>query len=308
MKYFSIYVLFLACFSISACQVSDPAAAEQILESVAATPVTAISIDSVLLQEKIELNATAVFLLKNFVKASTTGYITSSKVQVGDWVNRGQTLFVIKTKEAESLGKLITKLDTTFKFSGTTQVRSSSSGYITQLNHQEGDYVQDGEALAQLSDQSSFGFIMSLPYEYNQLLKANKSVDLVLPDERVLQGVISQIMPSVDSVSQTQRVMIKVRDAANIPENLIAKVLLVKQTAQYPSLPKEAVLSDEQQLNFWVMKMLNDSTAIRTPIRKGMEADSHVEILSPQFTAQDRILNSGNYGLADTAKVRLIKE
>ncbi|TCK85382.1 efflux RND transporter periplasmic adaptor subunit [Albibacterium bauzanense] len=307
MRYLSIYSLLIFCLSINACQVSDPAAAEQ-APAAAATPVTAISIDSALLQEKIELNATAVFLLKNFVKANTTGYITSSNIEVGDWINRGQTLFVIKTKEAESLGKLITKLDTSFNFSGTTQVKSSASGYIVQLNHQVGDYVQDGESLAQLSDQSSFGFIMNLPYEYNQLLKDNKLIELVLPDERVLRGIISQTMPSVDSVSQTQRVLIKVSDAANIPENLIAKVLLVKKTAQYPSLPKEAVLSDEQQQNFWVMKMQNDSTAVRTPIHKGLETGSRVEIISPQFSPQDLILISGNYGLADTAKVRLIKE
>lgn len=305
MKNLSIYILLIAWASMSACQTNDPVATEPVS---AATPVTAAGIDSTLLQEKIELNATATFLLKNFIKASTTGYISSSKVQVGDWVNRGQTLFIIKTKEAENLGKLITRLDTSFRFSGTTQVRSSASGYITQLNHQEGDYVQDGEALAQLSDQSSFGFIMNLPYEYNQLLNNNKSVELVLPDERVLQGIVSQIMPNVDSVSQTQRVMIKVREAANVPENLIAKVLLIKQTAKHPSLPKAAVLTDEQQKNYWIMKMVNDSTAIRIPIRKGMEAGSRVEILSPQLTLQDRILISGNYGLADTAKVRLIKE
>jgi len=34
-----------------------------------------------------------------------------------------------------------------------------------------------------------------------------------------------------------------------------------------------------------------------------MENDSLVEVLSPAFSATDKILLTGNYGLADTARV-----
>jgi uncharacterized NAD(P)/FAD-binding protein YdhS len=52
------------------------------------------------------------------------------------------------------------------------------------------------------------------------------------------------------------------------------------------------------------MKMINDSTAVKVPVKTGLETGEKVEIISPDFSPQDRILVSGNYGLADTAKVK----
>ena len=38
-------------------------------------------------------------------------------------------------------------------------IKAGSGGYISQVNHQPGDYVQDGEQLAVISDAGSFVFI-----------------------------------------------------------------------------------------------------------------------------------------------------
>lgn len=269
----------------------------------AATPVTITSPDTAAIQEEVSFTARSSFLLKSTAKANTNGYIVSSSIHLGDVVRQGQVIFTLKTKEAESLGNTINNLDPTFNFSGINHVRSPANGYVTQLNHQNGDYVQDGELLAEIANQNSFGFILNLPYEYNRLFSKNKAVNLILPDSTVLQGFITQVMPSLDSASQTQQVLIKVPGASAIPANLIAQVTLVKNSSKNPSLPKEAVLSDPSQQNFWVMKIINDSTAIKIPIQKGIESDARVEILSPIFTLQDKILLTGNYGLRDTAKV-----
>lgn len=302
------YPILLILFALSflACNQNKSTADNNAL-AYTATPVTVISPESILIQEKITFNAISSFLLKTTVKANINGYIISSSIHLGDEVRRGQTLFTLKTKEAESLGNTINNLDPSFNFSGINTIKSPAAGYITRLNHQNGDYVQDGEILAEIANQNSFGFIMNIPYEYNQLFSKNKAVNLVLPDSTVLKGMISQVMPSLDSVSQTQKVLIKTPSATAIPENLIAQITLVKRITNKPSLPKEAVLSDASQHSFWVMKLINDSTAIKVPIQKGIESDARVEILSPNFTAQDKILLTGNYGLGDTAKV-IIKD
>ena len=70
-------------------------------------------------------------------------------------------------------------------------------------------------------------------------------------------------------------------------------------------VPKAAVLTDETQSQFWVMKITDSNIAVKVPIQKGMENSGEVEILSPAFSDKDRILISGNYGLADTAKVSI---
>jgi hypothetical protein len=102
--------------------------------------------------------------------------------------------------------------------------------------------------------------------------------------------------------------LIRVSSAAAIPENLIASVKVMKmQKNNVISLPKEAVLSDESQTNFWVMKMLDSVTAVRVPITRGLETEGKVEILTPSFKPGELVLISGNYGLADTARVKIVK-
>jgi hypothetical protein len=55
------------------------------------------------------------------------------------------------------------------------------------------------------------------------------------------------------------------------------------------------------------MKMVDSVTAIKVPVVKGIETENRIEILRPQFLPNDKILLSGNYGLPDTAKVKVIK-
>jgi multidrug efflux pump subunit AcrA (membrane-fusion protein) len=224
-------------------------------------------------------------------------------------VNAGQTAFVLKTKEAQALGNTINALDSSFHFSGVITIRVRQHGFITELSHQVGDYVQDGEQLAVISDTKGFGFLLNLPYELRKYVSLNKSVQVILPDSTILDGIVSSFMPTVDSVSQTQAVMIKVNAAASIPQNLIAKVRIVKNAKlNAVTLPKEAVLTDEAQTRFWVMKMIDSTTAVKTLIQKGIEINGRVEIVSPAFSPSDKILISGNYGLGDTAKVRIMSD
>ncbi|QKG54490.1 hypothetical protein [Hymenobacter sp. BRD67] len=53
------------------------------------------------------------------------------------------------------------------------------------------------------------------------------------------------------------------------------------------------------------MRLLNDSTAIKVPVTVGNQQTDRVEIKSPTFTSRDKILFSGNYGLGDTAAVKV---
>jgi multidrug efflux pump subunit AcrA (membrane-fusion protein) len=139
-----------------------------------------------------------------------------------------------------------------------------------------------------------------------QSVKNNQSVQLSLPDGKLVNGTVASFMPTVDTASQTQGVVIKVGGDNVIPENLIAKARIVKSLkANTQSLPKSAVLANETQTEFWVMKMINPTTAVKTPVKKGIETANSIEILSPKFTPQDKIITTGNYGLADTAKVKI---
>src|ERR1043165_3442311 len=88
------------------------------------TPVTVTTVSTEPMTEYIELNATSTFLQQAFVKANTNGYITSVNLQVGKIVSAGQNVFVLKTKEAQSIGNTINLLDTSFKFSGIINIKA----------------------------------------------------------------------------------------------------------------------------------------------------------------------------------------
>ncbi len=301
--------MFLFAFAMQSCKsnIAD-SADEDISPEDAVTPVTTTYPTHGNINETVELNATSAFTLKTFVKSNAIGYLQSSNIKVGDYVSKGQTLFTIKTKEAVALGNTINNLDTSLHFEGVTRIKSPSSGYVTQLTFTEGSYVQDGEQLAEITDKSSFAFLLDLPYELKPYLSQNKTLQLHLADSTILQGYVQSALPTVDSAAQTQRYIIKVKTDKLIPENLIAKVQLVKQQVSNATLlPKPAVLSNEEQTEFWIMKLLNDSVAVKMDIKKGIESGSNIQILEPALNDSDKIILTGNYGLGDTAKISIIK-
>lgn len=293
-------------YCLSSCTSTDPSVAADAPSPV--TPVQVTSPGDTSLADYVELSAVSAYLEKSFVKANINGYVQQANAKTGAQVGSGQLLFTLITKEARSIGNTVNKLDPGFRFSGVSAIRSGQAGTIIQVNHQKGDYVQDGEAMATISNRNSLVFLLDLPYELNQIISQNKSLDVLLPDGTKLSGAISGTMPSVDSLAQTQRFIIKVAASKDIPEGLIAKVSLTKISHPHAQvLPKSAVLSNETEDEFWVMKMINDSTAVKVNVKKGIESSSLIEILDPLFTKTDRIIKTGNYGIADTAKVKIQK-
>jgi multidrug efflux pump subunit AcrA (membrane-fusion protein) len=307
MKYYKIIFASIALSSIIACKNNVK---EDVVEAAAVigTPVTLTSPSTGNMREEVELNAVAAFLLKTNVKSNTNGYLQIVNASLGKLVHKGDDLFVIKTKEASVLENNTHNIDSTLHFKGVIHVKAPGTGYITQMNYQAGDYVQDGEVIATITDTKSFVFLLDLPYELKPFLSSNKQIQLKLPDASILNGIIESPLPTVDPVAQTQRYIIRVNNYQNIPENLIAKVSLVKQAKfNTVSVAKEAVLSNEIQTEFWIMKLLDSNTAVRIDIKKGIENNNSVEVLEPKLSMNDKIVLTGHYGLSDTAKVVIIK-
>jgi len=299
-------ILFL-CILLSSCHGKTAEKEEEAPETT--TPVTVTHCTVGDMQDIAELNATSTFLKKNQIKAITNGYIKSVSGLPGQRVTKGQVLFVMKGKEAENLGSTINELDTTAHFTGEIKINANTGGFISAINYQPGDYVMEGDILAEINDAGSLVFLMQLPYELSPYLSGNKTLKLELPDGKSITGTLSMSIPTVDPVSQTQSIVIRIPDNGSIPENLIAKVKFIKSIKKNAiSLPKAAILADETQEHFWIMKMIDDEQAVKFPVTKGIESGGQVEILSPKLSPDDVILETGNYGLPDTAKVVINNE
>ncbi len=272
----------------------------------AKTPVTLTSIKIEQIAESVELAAVSGFQKKVLIKANVTGYIENENVNIGDEVSIDQLLFTIKTKEASAIGNANITQDTSLHFSGVLNIKAQKSGIITTLDHLKGDYVLDGDQLGIISERSSLVFKMEVPFELRSYVKEDHECDIILPDNQIIKGKILRALPSVDAVSQTQSFVVKPSKELKLPENLIAKIRIIKSTKEKAVvLPKGALLADETQTDFWVMKLINDSTAVKITVKKGIETTDKVEITEPIFSEGDRIIFKGNYGLADTAKITI---
>ena len=288
-----------------ACQSSAPEARAEESATVI-SPVTVTHAEFGPISDSLVLNASSSYLQNSYIKAIAAGYVRSVSVKPGEYVSGGQLLFTLETKEASIIGNAVSALDSGFRFSGQIKVTAKGHGFVTQLGHQVGDYVQDGEQLAVISDQNSFVFLLNMPYENRKTVLASRSIMVELPDGTRLPATIGTVLPTVDSATQTQTVVLHVSSVHPLPENLIAKVKILSLTRKRAqTVPANAVLSDDAQTAFWVMKMMDSSTAVKVPITKGLESPDRIEVLQPLFSPDDEILVTGNYGLPDTAKVTI---
>jgi multidrug efflux pump subunit AcrA (membrane-fusion protein) len=301
-KHKTVGLLFLMVLILGSCNKTVPVE----VPAVVSVPVTVTRIDTTAIESYIDLNATTAYLIKNTIKANTTGYLEVVKVASNDFVSNHQLLFSLKTREAKVLGNTINKIDPSLNFGNAIQVRATCDGFVNAVNVQKGDYVQEGDVLAIINDTKSFSIVLSLPYELRKFVTLNKILNVYLPDGSTIQTKVDKYMPSVDPASQTQNVILKSTKAANIPENLIVKVRINKTADnKTTSLPKEAVLSDETQTDFWIMKVTGNNLAVKVPVKKGIESADRIEILSPKLKTSDQILLTGNYGVGDSIKIKI---
>jgi hypothetical protein len=259
------------------------------------------------LTEYLELNASTTFLKKEIVRATFQGYIRKTYKDVGDHVDEGEPLFLLKTKEAAANDSARIDLGGV-RFSGEIQIRAKSTGVLAQKNFNTGDYVNDGEQLAVVSNPSSLRIVLNVPYQNVVAIRLNSSCVIVLPDNATCAGVIRRRIPSVDVNAQTQSFLIELSSKISLPENLNLVVKIPGRVyAAATVLPKSAVMSSEVMDEFWVMKLISDTSAVRVAVKKGIEDGDFVQILSPVFSGNDRIVVQGAYGLPDTARVVIRK-
>lgn len=258
------------------------------------------------ISDHVELNATARYLKTSVLSSPVTGYVVHAYAEQGRITRPGEVLYTLQTREARALDERSGELNDTFGFKGIDTLRSNTSGYITETYHQADDFVTQGEKLLSMKEISSLVFVLDLPYEWNNIVKTGMKVRMVFPDESEVTGTISRISPVVDPANQTQKVIIAVNEPRRYPEGLIAKVNIPRVTsANTALLPKSAVLTNETETEYWVMKLINDSIAVKVPVKAGIISHDTVQIDSPAFSKTDRILIYGNYAVPDTLQVTL---
>lgn len=269
------------------------------------TPVEVVSIGTGSINDELILFGTTFYLKRNLVTAPIPAFITEVNVKLGDKINKGEILYILQSKESRALGKDVPKIDSTLKNFGIIKVTAPATGIISTLDKQQpGDYVLEGTQLCTIAESNDLVFQVNVPYEFTAYAKPGNNCTIQLPDNTQHSATFTKSLTVMNVMAQTQTILAKCNENLFLPENMMVKVSIAKgiQTKKQ-LLPKSCVLSDEMMKEFWVMKLINDSSAVKIAVTVGNKNADQIEILSPVFESTDKIISKGNYGLADTARV-----
>ena len=282
---------------LNSCAKKEAKETEQIpVVTVKASPVTFGKIDN-----KLTFNGKTIYLRKNLVVSPLSGYIRKMYIKFGDTVKKGELIFEIQTKENKALESSNTGNI------GIIRVLSPSNGVISTLNlTASGAYVLEGASLCTVSESNDVMVQLNLPFEFNSLVKTGTVCTLVLGEDTKFEGTVYQILPTVDEANQTQQILIKPHTKKLLPENLNLAVEILKSRHNNSCLiPRNAVMTNETQTEFWVMKVVGGKLAVKVPLTKGIENDNQVEALSSGLTNADLVITEGAYGLNDSSVVKV---
>lgn len=251
------------------------------------------------IEKFLELNGKTVYLKKNKVVSPISAYVVKVNVQFGDKVQKGAILFELQTKENKALNSNM----------GDIKVYAPSSGTVGELIvNQPGTYLVEGDLICTIIENSDLMIQVNVPFQYHSLLNLGIQSKIFLPDYTSSVGRIVKILPAISETDQTQTVYLKTDYGLQLPENLnvTARFVLDKHTNSL-LIAKDALMSNEKLTEFWVMKIIKDSLALKIPIQKGIENDSLVEVFSNELKINDIIIDEGAYGLPDSSIVKIIK-
>jgi multidrug efflux pump subunit AcrA (membrane-fusion protein) len=287
-------VLFLSIWFLPSCK--NRKAEQEIPESpilVRTTPVKEGKIEDYL-----TLNGQTIYLKKDRIVAPVSAYVTRVHVQYGELVKEDEVLFELQTRENMILKDSANVLE----------LSAPAGGTVSELAvNQPGTYLMEGDLLCTLVENRDLVIQVSVPFEYHDLLKQGNSCMVILPDNTGFDASVSKLMPAVNETDQTQKVLLRPDSPVALPENLNLSVRFILHSNNRALLvPREAVMTNEKQTNFWLMRMIHDSLAVKVPIERGIANDSLVEVVSSEISAGEPVITTGAYGLPDSSIVKVI--
>lgn len=296
MRYF---ILFFALLGITGCN-HRSVSNENITEDKPETAVTLTHITFGKIRNNVILSATTVYQNKSVISSPIAGFITTECVRPGSIVEAGQPVFYLESKEQRVLSSPdIQKI----------LVQAEKPGIVLEVQQHSGNFISEGTALCTIAETASLVFELHVPYELLKFVIPGKKCTLILPDGKQLEATIEVPLVTMNVVSQSLRIVARARSPF-LPEGMNVKVLI--PTDENPDrqemiLPKNAVQSNEQLTAHWIMKLVNDSLAVKVPVEVGNSDTGHIEIRASSLLPSDRIVLTGSYALEDSSRVVIVK-
>ena len=176
-----------------------------------------------------------------------------------------------------------------------TTFYSTASGYITQLDLQEGDYIAEGASIVKLADLSDL-WVEAQVYS-TQLSQLNNAKDVTkqIPDlpGKTIPGKISFQNPELNPATRINLIRINIQNKDNeLKPGMSAYITVKTGGVNALFLPSDAVLRDGKMAMVWIETSQNKFKSVM--VETGMESGNSIEIKSG-IHANDVVVTSGAY-------------
>ncbi len=172
---------------------------------------------------------------------------------------------------------------------------STASGYITQLNLQEGDYVSEGGSIVKLSGLSTLWVEAQVYATQLSQLNNAKNVMVEIPDfpGKKIPGKISFQNPELNPATRINLIRISIPNEGNqLKPGMSAYITVKTGGVNALFLPSDAVLRDGKMAMVWVQTSQNKFKSIM--VETGNESGNMIEIKSG-IHQNDEVVTSGAY-------------
>lgn len=181
------------------------------------------------------------------------------------------------------------------KATPTTTFFTTASGYITQLDIREGDYIMEGGTIVKLADLSTL-WAEAQVYT-SQMAEINSgSIALVqLPgfEGKEIKGKIEFMNPEINPDTRINLVRVSIPNPGNqLKPGMPAYVILKSPQRKTLTLPIDAVIRDGKGATVWVKT--GGHSFKNKMVTVGLESDDRIEIRSG-LNAGDVVVITGAY-------------
>jgi len=162
--------------------------------------------------------------------------------------------------------------------------------------------------LATISQPSSLVIQVNVPYNYENHIKIGTLCDVIFQNGKTIPAKITGSLPIIDAVAQSQTYLIALPNE-NVPENLNVIVKTIyREAPKALTVAHEALQTNELMTDYWVMKIINDTLAIKEPVTPLLKNDSLVQIQSKNIKVNDWVVTEGSYQMQDSTCVSIQKQ
>ena len=184
---------------------------------------------------------------------------------------------------------------------GLATPRADRAGVVTWTPTEEGATIRKGEVIARLADLSAFRVDASVSDAYASRLTVGQPVQ-VRVDDRMLDGQISDVLPTVQNGVITVRVALKDRSNPALRQNLRVEVFIVTgHRARALRVPKGTSTSGEGVQQVFVVR---GDRADRVRVRFGIASFDFVEVMDG-LAAGDEVIVSDMADYQHLTSIRL---